>query len=129
MQFDATASLDASSGMNLLPAFEHASRSADVERDVKIKDESDAEVGSSGKRTRAKPVGEAKIAKRAKVAGARKDDATLSIANAESDLRKRVLDCDAMLLQIRGLSYGVTEWPPQCLGFVWGAYARAVTYC
>jgi hypothetical protein len=129
MLLETTVRVDETSGGGLLSAFEQAASCSGIVTEAEVKDEKDAEAGSS-RRSRAKPVGgEPKTAKRVK-AGASvscKEDAALSRANTESELMKRVLDCDTMLLQLRGCTYGVTELWPQCFGAVCGI-CRCLTW-
>ena len=121
MSLEVQGELDGESAFSLMNAFDTASASAgtgldDGER-IRIKVEGGDEPAKKekDKLERAAKLKEKKAAEKATKLGGQPtklEEDKVSQNAAESDLKKRILDCSAMLLTISGCTYGVTELGP-----------------
>lgn len=121
MSLEVQAELDGESAFSLMDAFDKASASAGTGAEdgehirIKVEGCDEASKKEKDKLERAAKVKEKKAAEKASRLGgqpSKLEDDKVSHAAAESDLKKRILDCSAMLLTISGCTYGVTELGP-----------------
>ncbi len=121
MSLEVQGELDGESAFRLMDVFDKASASAGAGLDdgecIRVKVEGGEEPGKKekDKLERAAKLKEKKAAEKATKLGSQPtklEEDKVSQNAAESDLKKRILDCSAMLLTISGCTYGVTELGP-----------------